>query len=90
VSGDRIIDRHSDVYALGCVVYEMLVGEPPFTGPNVQAVMARQVTDIAAPITTVRPDVPAHMAAAVRKALAKAPLDRFTTAGAFAAALEGP
>ncbi len=90
VSGDRVIDRQSDVYALGCVVYEMLVGEPPFTGPNVQAVMARQVTDTAPPIATVRPDVPSHITDAVRKALAKAPLDRFATAGAFAEALAGP
>jgi len=88
VSGDRKLDARSDVYALGCVLYEALVGEPPFTGPSAMAVMARQVTDPVRPITTVRPDVPVAMVSAVTRALAKAPADRFDSAGTFAVALK--
>jgi serine/threonine-protein kinase len=87
VSGDRTVDARSDVYALGCVVYELLVGEPPFTGPTAQAVMARQVTDPAPPIRTVRRDVPATVDVAVTKSLAKVPGDRFASVGDFATAL---
>lgn len=88
VSGDRVVDRRSDIYALGCVMYEMLVGEPPFTGPTAQAVMARQVTDAAPPITTVRVDAPPHVVAAVARALSKAPADRFGSAGELVRALD--
>ncbi|KPK58197.1 MAG: hypothetical protein AMS21_10795, partial [Gemmatimonas sp. SG8_38_2] len=90
VSGDKQLDARSDVYALGCVLYESLVGEPPFTGPSAMAVMARQVTDPVRPITTVRPDVPAHMVSAVTRALAKVPADRFQSAGHLALALAAP
>jgi len=67
-----------------------LVGEPPFTGPSAMAVMARQVTDPIRPIETVRPDVPAHLATAVNRALAKVPADRFDSAGHFSIALATP
>jgi serine/threonine-protein kinase len=87
VSGDRTLDARSDIYALGCVVYEMVVGDPPFTGRTAQAVMARQVTDPAPPIRTVRCDVPAAVDAAVTKALAKVPGDRFASVADFARAL---
>jgi eukaryotic-like serine/threonine-protein kinase len=85
--GERIIDARADVYALGCVLYEMLVGEPPFTGPTAQAVVARVLTDAPRPIRTQRRTVPLHVEAAVNKALEKLPADRFTTAAEFAAAL---
>jgi serine/threonine-protein kinase len=90
VGGDRALDARSDVYAVGCVLYEALVGEPPFTGPSAIAVMARQVTDPVRPISTVRPDVPAHLANAISRALAKVPADRFGSAGRLAAAMAAP
>ncbi len=87
VSGDREIDGRSDVYSLACVLYEMLAGEPPFTGPNAQAIVARHMTDPVPPITTVRSSVPQPVAAAITKALGKAPIDRFESAKAFVEAL---
>jgi len=87
-SGDSVLDARSDIYSLACVVYEMLAGQPPFVAPNLRALMARHVTDPVPPLTTVRPSVSDAMAAAVDKALAKVPMDRFGAAGEFAAALE--
>ena len=87
LAGDREIDARSDIYSLACVVYEMLAGEPPFTGPNPQAVLARHVTDPPPPISTVRPSVPTSVVEALEKALAKVPADRFPTAAAFSNAL---
>ncbi len=89
VSGERRIDHRSDIYAFGCVLYEMLVGEPPFTGASPRAVMARQVTDAVPPIATVRADVPQHVIAAVERALSKVPADRFDSAGNLVKALMG-
>jgi len=85
--GEREITAKSDVYALGCVTYEMLVGEPPFTGPTAQAVVARVVTEEPRSISLQRKTVPPQVNAAVIKALSKLPADRFTTAAAFAEAL---
>ena len=85
--GERAIDARSDVYALGAVTYEMLTGDPPFTGSTVQAIVARVLTDRPAPIRTTRDTVPAHMEAAVMTALAKLPADRFEGAIAFADAI---
>jgi serine/threonine protein kinase len=65
-----------DVYALGCVVYEMFTGELPFTGPTPQALIARQLTERPRPMRTVRPDVPAPIETAVLAALAKDPFHR--------------
>ncbi len=87
--GEREITAKSDVYALGVVLYEMLVGEPPFTGPTAQAIVARVVTEEPRSLTLQRKTVPPYVEAAVRKALAKLPADRFATAAQFAAALAG-
>ena len=85
--GEREITPRSDVYALGCVLYEMLVGEPPFTGPTAQAIIARVVTEEPRSLTVQRRTVPPHVEAAVVRALQKLPADRFTTAAQFAEAL---
>ena len=87
--GEREITARSDVYALGCVTYEMLVGEPPFTGPTAQAIVAKVMTTEPARITSQRKSVPAAVDEAVAIALQKLPADRFATAAEFAAALTG-
>jgi serine/threonine-protein kinase len=87
--GEKQIDARSDIYALGAVTYEMLVGEPPFTGPSVQAIVARLVTEEPRPITVQRKAVPLEVEAAVLRALEKIPADRFATASEFADALAG-
>jgi len=86
-TGERQLDERSDVYALGCVLYEMLAGEPPFTGANAQAVIARMLTENARPIHAVRPGVTEAMDAVLAKALARVPADRYATIGAFSDAL---
>jgi len=88
--GDPDVDGRADIYALACVLYEMLAGEPPFTASNVQALIAKIVTDRPTPLARLRPDVPSHVEQAVHRALAKAPADRYESAGAFAAALQSP
>jgi len=88
--GEREITAKSDVYALGCVVYEMLVGEPPFAGPTAQAIIARVLTEEPRSLTLQRRTIPAHVEAAVSKALAKLPADRFGSAAEFSAALVNP
>ena len=87
--GEREITARSDVYALGCVTYEMLLGEPPFTGPTAQAIVAKVVTEEPRPLTIQRRSVPEHVEAAVLTALAKLPADRFGTAAEFGGALAG-
>jgi hypothetical protein len=86
----RRFDRRSDVYSLGCVTYEMLAGEPPFTGPSAQHVIARHMSAPTPSVRLVRPDLPAGVDEVVRKALAKSPADRWQRAGDFAAALSDP
>ena len=85
--GDRDITARSDVYALGCVTYEMLVGDPPFTGPTAQAVVAKVLTEKPQPPSRFRDTVPESVDDAVLTALAKLPADRFPTAAEFAQAL---
>ena len=81
------LDGRSDIYSLGCVVYEMLTGSAPFTGTTAQAVMARHSVDQVPPIRSVRPAVGDALERAVLTALAKVPADRFATAALFAGAL---
>jgi hypothetical protein len=88
--GEREISARADVYALGCVLYECLVGEPPFTGPTAQAIIARVMTDSPRALQTQRHTIPPHVEAAVRTALEKLPADRFPTAAAFSEALASP
>ncbi|MGH7509249.1 MAG: protein kinase domain-containing protein [Gemmatimonadales bacterium] len=87
-SGDSsLVDGRSDIYSLGCVLYEMLAGSPPFMGPTPQAVFARHQVDPVPSLRTVRPSVPEHLERTVRRALAKVPADRYPTASVFKAAL---
>ena len=87
--GERVITGRSDVYALGAVTYEMLVGEPPFTGPTAQAIVAKVMTADPAGLSAQRRSVPPAVEDAVLMALSKLPADRFATAAEFAAALKG-
>jgi len=88
--GDRELDARSDVYSLGAMLYEMLTGEPPYTGPTAQAIVAKVITEKAPPVTAARPTTPPHVAASINKSLQKMPADRFTSAAAFAEALTNP
>jgi serine/threonine-protein kinase len=85
--GERTLDARSDVYALGAVTYEMLAGEAPFTGPTVQVIVAKVMSERPVPLATIRDTVPAHVEAAVLRALAKLPADRWATARDYAVAL---
>ena len=87
--GEREITARSDVYALGAMTYEMLAGEPPFTGPTAQAIVAKIVASEPVPLSGLRKSVPPHVEDAVLTALEKIPADRFASASAFAAALAG-
>jgi serine/threonine-protein kinase len=81
------LDGRTDIYSLGCVLYEMLAGLPPFTGATRAAVLARQVGEPVPPLRGIRPTLPQRIEHAVMKALAKRPADRFRTAGELVAAL---
>jgi serine/threonine-protein kinase len=87
-AGESDLDRRSDVYALGSVLYEMLTGEPPFTGPTAQSVLAKRLTQTPVDVSSVREAVPSAVSRAIAKALAKTPADRFATCEQFAEALE--
>ncbi len=88
--GEREITPRSDVYALGCVTYEMLVGEPPFNGPTAQAIVARVMTEEPRGLMVQRKSIPPHVEMAVHTALSKLPADRFGSTAEFAAALNDP
>jgi serine/threonine protein kinase len=87
-SGDGAMDARTDIYSLGCVLYEMLAGEPPFTGPTAQAIIAKRLTETAPDVRRARPSVPEAAAQALQRALAPIAADRFPTAGDFARALQ--
>jgi eukaryotic-like serine/threonine-protein kinase len=89
-TGERDLDARSDIYALAAVMYEMLAGEPPVTGPTARAMLAKLVTERPMSLRAVRDGVPASLDDAVMRALAKSPLDRFSSAREFADALTAP
>ncbi|MEO8227669.1 MAG: protein kinase, partial [Gemmatimonadota bacterium] len=86
-SADPNVDGRSDQFSLGCVLFEMLVGEPPFRGPTMQAIIVRRMMEPMPSICAVRRGVPMAVEAVVRKSLEKAPADRFTTMAVFSTAL---
>jgi serine/threonine-protein kinase len=86
-SGALDIDGRTDIYALGCVLYEMLTGEPPFTGPTAHAVLARSLTEAPRPIEQTRATLSPQVSAAVMRSLAKTPADRYATGTEMAATL---
>lgn len=87
-AGEREIDGRADLYSLGCVLYEMLGGQPPFTGPTAAAVIRQHLVAAAPPLALLRPSVPAHITTAITRALAKTPSDRFEPVRQFAVALD--
>ena len=87
-TGDRQLDARSDLYSLAAVLYEMLAGEPPVTGPTAQAMIAKLMTERPVHLRVVRSSVPEAVDAAVARALDKTPADRFASAGEFARALD--
>jgi serine/threonine protein kinase/Tol biopolymer transport system component len=89
-TGEREVDGRSDVYALGCVLYEMLAGEPPFTGPNPRAILAKSLADPVRPVGRIRDGIPTYVETALATALGRVPADRFPDMSAFGAALDAP
>jgi TolB-like protein/Tfp pilus assembly protein PilF len=89
VSGDAEVDGRADLYALGCVLYEMLAGQPPFTGATVESVVYQHLVAEARAVSQVRPGIPAAVSRALARLLAKTPADRPTTAAELLEELEG-
>jgi serine/threonine-protein kinase len=85
-AGERSVDARSDVYALACVLYEMLAGQPPFTGPTAESVVRQHMLAAPAMVTQLRPAVPPNVVSALQRALSKAPADRFPSVSQFAEA----
>ena len=89
-TAEKDLTNRSDIYSLGCVLYEMLTGEPPHTGASAQAIVMKIVTEDVQPVTELRKSVPPNVAAAVAKALEKLAADRFESAAKFGEALTNP
>jgi serine/threonine-protein kinase len=87
-SGEKAIDARTDVYSLGCVLYEMLSGEPPYTGPTAQVIIMKRFTEPVPSVRTARPHVPEALDQVIQRALAPIPADRFATSREFARALQ--
>ena len=87
---ERVLDARSDVYSLACVLYEMLAGEPPYTGPNARALLAKQLVDPVPGVRRLRPAVPVAIEQALQVALSQAPADRFNSMAEFTEALTAP
>jgi tetratricopeptide (TPR) repeat protein len=85
--GSGAVDARSDLYSLGCVLYELLVGEPPYTGPTAQAIVAKRLTDPVPSVRRLRETVPPEVDAILERLLAKSPADRYATAGELSAPL---
>jgi len=85
--GEKDLDGRSDLYALGCVLHEMLAGQPPFTGSTGESVVQQHLSADVPPITVIRPSVPGWVAAALERSLAKTPADRFNPVAQFGEAL---
>jgi TolB-like protein/Tfp pilus assembly protein PilF len=87
-AGEEVIDGRSDLYSLGCVLYEMVTGEPPFVGKTVQSIMAKRFTEDAPRARTLRPALAPELDEVIAHALARSPADRYQSAAEFMAALE--
>jgi len=87
-TGGQHVDARSDIYALGCVLYEMIAGEPPFDGPTPQAILARALTESPRPLEVIRPGLPRSLETIIHRATARVPADRFQSGSQFAAELE--
>jgi serine/threonine protein kinase/tetratricopeptide (TPR) repeat protein len=88
-AGERVLDGRSDLYSLGCVLYEMLLGEPPFTGSSAQAIVAKRFVQAPADVTALRDGVPEAVGRALTKVLSRSPVDRFSAGADLARALAG-
>jgi len=87
-SGDKAVDARTDVYSLGCVLYELRAGEPPYTGPTAQVIIMKRFTEPVPSVRKARPSVPEAVDLVIQRALAPVPADRFATSGEFARALQ--